>query len=625
MRIPEEKIEEIRTAANIVDIISSYMPLKKKGRNFFGNCPFHNEKTPSFSVNEDKQIFHCFGCHAGGNVFKFLMDYKSISFLESVQEVADSVGIKIDMQGGVDQKHQDELETLYDINKEAAMLFYENLKTKQGGKAQEYLKRRNIKPKTQKIFGLGYALPEWEHMHNHFKSKGVELGKVYELGLIDKREKDGSYYDKFRDRVIYPIMSPNGRVVAFGGRILEKNDKAPKYLNSKESRIYFKRRSLYGLFHSKDDIRKLDKAILVEGYMDVIALHQHGVKNVVAASGTALTPEQVQLLSRFTKNVVVIFDADPAGQKAAVKSIEVFLKQNFDVRVLTLPDGHDPDSYVNEFGEDAFKDQVKRAKDFLLFRTENFKKEGWFDDPARKAEAVRELMQTAAIIEDDIKRSILLKSMANEFDLRQSLLENELDKIMKNQNRQVQNRPPEPPHPVETIGRLAAVENKSISGEMNRFEKDLIRLIYEGNEEITEIIFDTILPEDFENDVFREAANTAYECYKEKINSTSQVIEKIENEEIKKYIRELSVSEEPISKKWDKWSYTGTVEINYLAHARDIVRKFRLRKIDELIKLNNTKIESLGNEGDILELMKINRELQNEKKKIINSGHENEL
>ncbi|MDZ7763154.1 MAG: DNA primase [Melioribacteraceae bacterium] len=308
MRIPETKIEEIRNAADIVDIISAHVQLKKRGKNFFGICPFHQEKTPSFAVNDEKQIYHCFGCGAGGNAFKFLMEYKSISFVEAVQEIAEHLGIKIEMESGLSAEAQSELEAYYETNLAAAKYFSENLIKNISG---EYAKRlsekgRKISEKTMRVFGLGFALPGWDNFIKYAKENNIDLQNAMILGLVDKKD-NGEYYDKFRNRIIYPIFSTNGRIIAFGGRILDDSEKAAKYLNSPESKVYSKKRSLYGLYHAKDEIRQLDKAILVEGYMDVIALFQGGVKNVVASSGTSLTDEQVQLLSRFTKNVVLLF------------------------------------------------------------------------------------------------------------------------------------------------------------------------------------------------------------------------------------------------------------------------------------------------------------------------------
>ena len=354
MRISESKIEEIRSAANIVDVISGHIQLRKRGKNFLGLCPFHSEKTPSFTVSEDKQIFHCFGCHTGGNVFKFLMEYEKISFVEAVQELAGELGLPLEIEQGISEEKQTEQEILYDINTETARYFSNNLlNSSEGEIAFDYFQNRKIKPGTMRAFGLGYAFNGWDNLLHFLQEKKIDLEKAVQLGLIG-RSNEGRIYDKFSSRIIFPIFSPNGRVVAFAGRILEDKADAAKYLNSPESLIYTKGRILYGLSHAKDEIRKLDKAILVEGYMDLISLYQSGIKNVVAVSGTALTEEQVQLLSRYTKNVILLFDADTAGIKASMRSIELLLKKDFEIKIVSLPQGEDPDSYVNNFGKESF-------------------------------------------------------------------------------------------------------------------------------------------------------------------------------------------------------------------------------------------------------------------------------
>src|SRR3972149_4355984 len=350
MRIPESKIEEIRSAASIVDVISGYVQLRKRGRNYLGLCPFHSEKTPSFTVSEDKQIYHCFGCHAGGNVFKFLMDYEKISFIESVQELAAQLGIDIEYESSPGDEKQSEQEVFYDINTEAAKYFYNNLHNSDEGEiVRKYLQERKIKTQTIKTFGLGYALRGWENFLNF----------------------------------------------------------------------------------AKDEIIKLDKAILLEGYMDLISLFQAGIKNVVAVSGTALTEEQVQLLSRYTKNVVLLFDADTAGIKASMRSIELLLKKDVEVKIAALPGGEDPDSFINNYGKEKFEEIISYAQNFLEYQSGYFEKQGMFNDPAKMTEAIRELVKSAALINDELKRNLLIKTIAKNFSLREILIENELEKILK--------------------------------------------------------------------------------------------------------------------------------------------------------------------------------------------------
>ncbi len=615
MRISEQKIDEIRNAADAVDIISGYVQLRKRGKNFIGLCPFHQEKTPSFTVSGEKQIFHCFGCGAGGNVFKFLMDFKNISFVEAVEEIADHLGIKIQYDQTQVNDQQNELEALYEINVLAARFFSDNLlKSSSGEEAREYLKNRRIKQQTQRAFGIGYAPHGWDNFLSHAKENQIDLSKAKELGLIDTNEK-GEYYDKFRERVMFPIFSPNGRVIAFGGRVLGKQDNTAKYLNSPESQLYSKRKSLYGLFHSKDEIRKLDKAILVEGYMDLVSLFQAGIKNVVASSGTSLTDEQVQLLSRFTKNIIILFDADPAGQKASLRSIEILLKQNFEVKVLSLPKGEDPDSYINNYGKENFDEIISSAKNFLEYQTAQFEEQGMFEDPAKATDAIRELVNTLALVNDELKRNMLLKTISKKFNLREKLIESELNNALQQRSKNTAGQFKPVQKEINVTGTLP---NVSVIKNENPYEKELIRLLYSGNEEIVEYILEKIGIENFANTNYKTLAEVAARGYDEHKISPSYLIDKIDDEELRSFIFKLTLTDETISKKWDDLSYNGKIEKDTFTHAKETVRSFLVHEIEKQIKTNNAIIAESKDERLFVELFKRNQELHEEKKALLN-------
>ena len=615
MRIPEHTIEEIRNSASIVDLISSYVQLRKRGKNFIGLCPFHQEKTPSFTVSEEKQIFHCFGCHTGGNIFKFLMEYKSISFLEAVQEIAEAVGITLNFQEDKFSSSDSELEKYYDINILAAKYFSDNLlKSEAGEIARDYLLKRNIKSQSQKLFGLGYALNDWEGFVKHAQNNQIDLEDAKLLGLIDSKD-GGKYYDKFRGRIIFPIFSPNGRVIAFGGRVFQGEENIAKYLNSPESSIYLKRKSLYGLYHSKDEIRKLNKAIMVEGYMDLIALYQHGIKNVVASSGTSLTEDQVRLLSRYTKNITVIFDADDAGTKAAMRSIEILLRQDFDVNVLSLPKGEDPDSFVNEFGKEHFEEVLKTSQNFLEFQTSQFEAEGMFEDPITETEAIRALVKTAAFVNDELKRNLLIKSISRKFNLREKILEKELIKHLDQINKQDNVRSVRSVKTGRPVSKLKSEEDRRIT----LLEKELIDLLLEGNDEITGKIFDTLQPQDFTNLKLGSLAKIIYDYYLKGKFDTALIIEKVDDEKLKNYILSVTLGDHQISSSWDNRSSTGKVEKDPLKYTLDTLKKYQMLKIDNQIKKNDQKIEVLGNDPEVLDLMKENEELRKEKKILFNT------
>lgn len=615
MRIAEDKIEEVRGSADIVDLISGYIQLKRRGKNFIGLCPFHQEKTPSFTVSPDKQIYHCFGCHAGGNVFRFLMDYKNISFIESVEEIAGSLGIELEAETGHFDKKQSALELLYETNVSAAKYFVNNLVNSTEGKtALSYLKKRKLDPKTLTTFGVGYALPGWDNFVRFAAESKIDLEKAEELGLID-RKNNNDFYDKFRGRIIFPILSTNGRVIAFGGRIIEKNDNVAKYLNSPESQIYSKRKVLYGLYHSKEEIRKLDQAILVEGYMDVIALYKNGIKNIVASSGTALTEEQVQLLSRFTRNVIVLFDADTAGQKAASRSIETFLKQDFAIKVLSLPDGEDPDSFINNYGKDRFREEVSKSVNFLEYQVGVYKKSGDLEDPDKQVNAIREIVRLLALINDELKRNMYLKSISEKFKLREKLLENELMKLLNSPRENKSFRPEQKQvkeHPND--GKIKKQNSTSF-----KLEKEFIKILLVGNEKFTGAIFDHKSPEEFSNEVFASIARILYDAYMDDKYIVSHVIEKVEDEELKKYILSLSLEQETISnKRWSDVITDSKLEQDMWQYLQDLLKRLELEKIEEILRTKMNLLKNMNNEEENKKILRLINELNKEKQIIKN-------
>ena len=618
MRIPESKIEEIRNSADIVDVISPHVQLRKRGKNFIGLCPFHSEKTPSFTVSEEKQIFHCFGCHTGGNVFKFLTEFHKISFVEAVQELAEQQGITIEFDKAEYTEQQTEQEVFYDINTEAARYFLNNLVNDDEGEfARKYLLDRHIKTQTLRSFGLGYALKGWENFINYAKSRNLNLDKCIQLGLIGKTS-EGKLYDKLPGRLIFPIFSPNGRVIAFAGRVLDPKDTGAKYINSPESLIYIKGRILYGLSFAKDDIRRLDKAIIVEGYMDLISLYQSGIKNVVAVSGTALTDDQVQLLSRYTKNVVLLFDADIAGIKASMRSIEILLKRDMEVKIVSLPKGEDPDSFVNKFGKEEFEELIKKAENFLEYETKYYESQGKFEDPSTAAEAIRELVKPVALIDDELKRNLLIRNIAKKFNLREKLLESELDnqiiqikRFAKSDNKILLERKSEE-SPTTLIN--ASTE---LSPRLYNLEKEILKLLFEADRPVAELIFTYLNSEDFSSTVNRELFNIIKDEFENDQNFTVSGLVGLLKDEIKEtYVRELTFDKYSVSSSWEDRFPSITTEVTLLKFTRDTVMKFVIERIEKRIQSNRREIELTEVESELLELMKANNELEREKKRI---------
>ncbi|MBX2975202.1 MAG: DNA primase [Ignavibacteriaceae bacterium] len=614
MRIPEQKVEEILHSADIVDFVGQFVQLRKRGKNYVGLCPFHNEKTPSFTVNSEKQIYYCFGCQEGGNVFKFLMSYKKISYVEAIQEIAGDLGINIEYEEnkfGV----QSETEVLFDINEEAARFFSNNLlKSAEGERGRLYFDNRKIKINSIRSFGLGYAQTKRDALVNHLLEKKIDIEKAIELGLIGRTDK-GVLYDRFSNRLIFPIFSPNGRVIAFAGRVFETSDNMAKYINSPESKIYFKGRILYGLSHSKDEIRKLNSALLVEGYMDLISLHQHGIKNVVAVSGTALTEDQVQLLSRYTKNVVLLFDADNAGIKASMRSIEILLKQDMNIKIVSLPAGEDPDSFVQKFGKDEFLNCIQRAVNFLEYQFSIYESSGKFADPVSSTEAIRELVKPIGLISDELKRSMLIKSLAEKFNLREKLLESETEKVLKNLAR-------ETGRVDKTVSKEEALQliDKSVSERekelkpLLKLEKEILQILLEGKSSILDYIFENIDVEDFyliEHKKIFELVRTMNQSVD--YFNVNSLLAKLNDETLQKYCIELSVDKYRISDKWDSNNVIEN-EKSAIKHAKDLVRKIKLIPIEQSIRDNFEQIKSVKDEKLQIELMRENSELNQEKK-----------
>lgn len=405
-RIPEDKIEEVRQAANIVDVISTYVTLKRRGRNFMGLCPFHSEKTPSFSVSPDKQIFHCFGCGKGGNVFSFLMEYEKVSFPEAISLLADRYGITLPRY---EREEDQKTERLLFANQVAADFYQSILKRPQyKNKIGPYLyEKRGLKPEIVEKFKIGLAPDSWDELINHAAKKDITPQELADAGLAIKSDKGKGYYDRFRLRLMIPIYNLGGKVVAFGGRALRKGERA-KYMNSPETPVYNKSNILYGLNFAREAIRDAATVFIVEGYFDYLALYQAGIENVVAVSGTAFTSQQARLLARFAQKAFLFFDADSAGRSAALRSVEHFFNHGIEPLILTAPAGHDPDTLIREKGPEAISELSEKALPYLAFR---FEKADYKALSLReKEQAVREIKSLAMKIEDPLRRDIFLSS-----------------------------------------------------------------------------------------------------------------------------------------------------------------------------------------------------------------------
>lgn len=399
--ITQASIQKVIQRSDIVEIISQFMKLKKRGINYIGNCPFHNEKTPSFNVSPNKGIFKCFGCGKGGDVVSFVEEYEKLSFTETVQWLANYYQIELEETAVSEEVRASQRveESLRIINDYAANYFQHTLLNDNEGQliGLSYFKERGFTPETISKFKLGYSLDQWEGFAGKAIKDGYDPNLLQKAGLI-KIKENGQYYDSYRGRVIFPIFSPVGKVLGFGARILKKNDKAPKYVNTPENELYVKNKVLYGLYQSRQSISQLNECLLVEGYTDVISLHQAGVTNVVASSGTSLTEGQLKLIRNLTRNLTIIYDGDAAGIKAALRGLDMALADRFNVKLVLLPDGEDPDSFVQRLGAERFKEFLEANKqDVIKFRLEiGLKDVG--DDPIKKSQLVNEIAETISKI-----------------------------------------------------------------------------------------------------------------------------------------------------------------------------------------------------------------------------------
>lgn len=418
MRFDDNKIEEIKSRVDIVELASEYLTLKKAGRNFIGLCPFHQEKTASFTVNREKQIFYCFGCGEGGNVITFLMKIADKTFPEAIKDLAEKAGVILPQQSMHKEiREKDRLrESITNLNLRAAQHFARNLFSPLGKDAREYLANRGISEETVKQFRLGYAPDSWRSLAYYIESCGLSLKLAEQAGLVIAG-KEG-FYDRFRGRLIFPIENSVGEMVAFGGRILEKGE--PKYLNSPESPVYIKGKVPYGLNKTKDEIRRRGFALIVEGYFDLISLWNAGIRNVVATLGTALTREHLELLKRFTPDVVALFDPDEAGIKALDRSLELFLSMGMRARALILPEGCDPDDYVKKYGKDKLNELIAHAPAISDYYIDHVLGSGrTFED---KREMVKKAMELINKISDKKEKDIFIKRIAEKTGINQELL-----------------------------------------------------------------------------------------------------------------------------------------------------------------------------------------------------------
>ena len=483
MSLSKLTTDKVKERVDIVEVIGDYVPLKKKGQNMWACCPFHGEKTPSFSISPSKQIYKCFGCGKAGDPIQFVMDIEGIGFQEAIRQLAGKYGIEVEEEANLSPEQnleQNERESLFIATNFAKDFFIKNLDTEEGKSiGVSYFKERGFSPQIIQKFDLGYALDGWDNFLKAAKAAGYQEDILLKAGLILQKEGEPErLYDRFRNRVTFTIHNVSGKAIGFGARILTKDKNQPKYINSPETPIYHKSDVLYGMFQAKKAIRDFDNCFLVEGYTDVVSLHLSGIENVVASSGTSLTEGQIKLIRRFTNQVTVLYDGDPAGIKASMRGIDLLLEGGLNVKAVVFPEGEDPDSYSRKVGSQAFQQYLKKeSRDFIGFKIGLYKEE-IEQDPIRKAGIIREVVQSIGKIPDPIIRSVYAKEASNLLAIEEEIIHAELNKILLKTQKEQFERAKEEKAIEESIDELvAAPEEIPSEGTILLQERETMRLL----------------------------------------------------------------------------------------------------------------------------------------------------
>jgi len=503
MRIhyPEELIEDIRISNDILAVVGEYVRLEKKGKNYFGLCPFHNEKTPSFCVDPGKQLYYCFGCGKGGSVIQFIMETENFDYVEAIKFLAERVRIPLpegdsEQERAIAGKKQD----LLKINVEAARFFYEQLNNQRNFQAREYLNRRKVSKSIARKFGIGYSPEEWDILYRYLRKKGYDDDILLESGLILKGKSGRSCFDRFRGRIIFPIFDVRGNLIGFGGRVI--NDGSPKYMNSPETLVYNKRKNLFALNFAKNSREK--RIIIVEGYMDVISLHQYGIINTVASLGTALTENQGRLLKKYAEEIVISYDADSAGQAAAMRGLDLLNNVGCNVKVLLIPNGKDPDDFVKQNGSDEFKKLVEKALSLVEYKIKALKKDIDTNTTDGKISFLNKAADLLSKIDNNMEREMYIKKMSKEYEISQESIYAEVLKRIK------------PAKGFKTVSRIDRNRLKNMRKKGNsEFEKvieceRILLCVLSINNSVYRVIKDRLNPEDFEDEKDREIAKEVF-------------------------------------------------------------------------------------------------------------------
>jgi DNA primase len=579
MRLSNETIDRIHQQIDIIEVVGDFVSLKKKGLNYWACCPFHNEKSPSFAVNPAKGIFKCFGCGKSGDAITFVQELEGLSYPEAMKYFAKKYGIEIaedEPRNEEEVKQQNERDSLYIVLNYAKNYFADLLMNNEDGRAigLSYFQERGFSEATIKKFELGYSLDEWDGLLKTAVQNGYKTEMLEKAGLILARENadrpDRKHYDRFRGRVVFPIHNLSGKPIAFGARILKNDKNQPKYINSPETEVYHKSKILYGIYQAKNSIRNEDNCFLVEGYTDVISLHQAGVENVVASSGTSLTEDQIRLIKRYSENITVLYDGDPAGIKASLRGIDMILEEGLNVNVVLFPDNDDPDSYVRKIGGEKFKEFIKNnKKDFISFKTELFLEET-ANDPIKKAGIIKDIVTSIAKIPDGIKRALFFRQCSKLMEIDEQVLISEYNKVelKRRQDKSRKNdTPPEfttytgeqeyPEYPV--ITEEPESDTDKLLSQLQDHELSILKLIIllggeivEGHKVVEYLLTET---QDVEsnNPLYLKIRNAIVDELNKGNEITKAFFLENDDQDIKKLAIDFMVDKYQISDRWEKF------------------------------------------------------------------------
>lgn len=526
IRYSDEILDEVRQNTDIVNIISQYVHLKRSGRNYFGLCPFHNEKSPSFSVSPDKQIFHCFGCGVGGNVYTFLTKIEGISFKEAVEQLAEKSNIVLpQLESNIDSSKEELKSKVFKVNEFAAEYFHQNLYKPNAKPAQDYIKKRKLNNEILKSFKLGYS-GKFDELYKALKQEGFEEKEILESGLVNKSDK-GMYIDRYRNRLMFPIYDTRNRVIAFGGRVLD--DSKPKYINSPENIVYSKSRNLFGLnVAKKGDIKRI---LIVEGYMDVISLHQRGITNVVAPLGTALTEQQGWLLRKSSEQIILSFDSDGAGQTAIDRSIEILKNMGCDLRILQMEGAKDPDEYIIKYGSARFENLMNNAISLVEFKVKRLKTGLDLNNTNDKIKFLNEIAKILSNVENKMEQEVYIDKISKEYDISKEAIYAQVNKL--NYANKKDSKILEKSKPVVQHKKIE--EKQEVNEDIKKRENTIIALLLNQEVNAYEKIKHIIRPEDFKYDLNKTIVTKLYEEFEKGNININSMIDKF-SEDIQSHI-----------------------------------------------------------------------------------------